>query len=309
MAVASSPSSLPLSIIITAHNEGDEVRRTLESIAANTTGHFEVVLVDDASTDGCCDGLEMEGLRVIKHTERVGIAYSRNEAATTARGDALAFLDAHQRLSSGCLNSCAESALKHQAIVWPDVRGLEDRNWTGHGAFFRLCKQRGYFVADWNRRTPRDPVSRITTLIVPGYVMTREVYEKVFWIRSLRGWGASEPAVTLKAFFQDVDILHLCGHMARHFFRKGREIPYSAPWESVWRNHALVARICFDDKTWYEHWLPNVFYKQLSSAVRYELESPAVVAEHEAFLAQKVRPDREFWRGLLRVEEPACLRP
>lgn len=309
MAVASSPSSLPLSIIITAHNEGEEVRRTLESIAANTTGHFEVVLVDDASTDGCCDGLEMEGLRVIKHTERVGIAYSRNEAATTARGDALAFLDAHQRLSSGCLNSCAESALKHQAIVWPDVRGLEDRNWTGHGAFFRLCKQRGYFVADWNRRTPRDPVSRITTLIVPGYVMTREVYEKVFWIRSLRGWGASEPAVTLKAFFQDVDILHLCGHMARHFFRKGREIPYSASWESVWRNHALVARICFDDKTWYEHWLPNVFYKHLSSAVRYELESPAVVAEHEAFLAQKVRPDREFWRGLLRVEEPACLRP
>jgi hypothetical protein len=114
--------------------------------------------------------------------------------------------------------------------------------------------------------------------------------------------------VTLKAFFQDVDILHLCGPMARHYFREGRQIPYSAPWESVWRNHALVARVCFDDKTWYEHWLPNVFYKHLSPEAKRDLESAEVVAEHEAFLAQKVRPDREFWRGLLQVEEPACVR-
>ena len=305
----STSSALPLSIVITAHNEGEEVRRTLESIQANTTGPYEILLVDDGSTDGCCDGLEFEQVQVIKHSERVGIAYSRNEASRRARGDALAFLDAHQRLSPECLDHCVATALKHQAIVWPDVRGLEDRGWTGHGAFFRLCKQRGYFNADWNKRTPRDDVSRITSLIVPGYVMPRAIYEKVFWIDSLRGWGASEPAVTLKAFFQDVDILHLCGHMARHFFRKGREIPYSASWESVWRNHALVARICFDDRTWYEYWLPKVFYKHLSSAVRYELESPAVVAEHEAFLAHKKRPDREFWRGLLRIEEPECLRP
>ena len=162
---------------------------------------------------------------------------------------------------------------------------------------------------DWNRRSPRDKLSRISTLIVPGYVMPRTVYEKVHWVRALRGWGASEAAVTVKAFFQDIDIFHLCGPLARHFFRKGRQIPYSAPWESVWRNHALVARVCFDDRTWYEHWLPNVFYQHLTPAVRSELESPEVIAEHEAFLAVKVRPDREFWRGLLRVEEPVCLRP
>jgi glycosyltransferase involved in cell wall biosynthesis len=301
--------AIPLSIVITAYNEGEEVRRTLDSIAANTVGPYEVVLVDDGSTDGSCDAVGSENIRVVRHTERVGIASSRNEGCSLARGDVLAFLDAHQRLSPRCLNQCAELALARKAIVWPDVRGLKDRDWTGHGAFLRLCKDRGFFQADWNRRTPRDPISRISTLVVPGYVMPRDVYEKVFWIKSLRGWGASEPAITVKAFFQDIDLLHLCGPLARHYFREGGQIPYSAPWESVWRNHALVARVCFDDRTWYEHWLPNVFYQHLTPAVRREMESPEVVNEHEMFLAQKVRPDREFWRGLLQIEEPACLRP
>lgn len=309
MTIASSPSSVPLSIIITAHNEGAEVRRTLDSISANTTGRYEVLLVDDASSDGSCDKLAADDLRVFTHAERIGVAYSRNEAAKIARGDTLAFLDAHQRLTPECLNRCAETALKHQAIVCPDVQDLSDRSWTGHGAFIRLCEKNGYFNAAWSHRAPHDSLSRITSMIVPGYVMTREVYEKVFWIRALRGWGASEPAIAIKAFFQDIDILHLCGHTAFHLFRGPEEVPYAIDRDSVWRNHALVARICFDDKTWYEHWLPNVFYRHLTPAARYELESPAIVAEHDAFLANKRRPDREFWRGLMRIEEPTCLRP
>lgn len=303
----SSPSSLRLSIIITAYNEGAEVRKTLESIAANTPVAHEVILVDDGSTDGSCDGPFAENVRAIRHGERVGVAYSRNEASAAARGEVLAYLDAHQRLSPCCLGDCAEVALKHQAIVWPDVRGLEDRNWTGHGGGFKLAKDKGLFGSRWNRRTPRDKLSRISTLIVPGYVMPRDTYEKVFWVHGLRGWGGSEAAVAVKAFFQDIDLLHLCGPLARHYFRGN--LPYPASWESVWRNHALIARICFDDKTWYEHWLPDVFDDHLTPAARRDLESPDVISQHEAFLAQKLRPDREFWRGLLRIEEPACLRP
>jgi len=298
-----------ISVIVTAHNEGDEVARTLESIRASTPGPYEIVLVDDASTDGACLGLNGDDLCVIRHEERIGIAYSRNEGCASARGDVFAFLDAHQRLSHGCLRECAEVAVEHQAIVWPEVRGLQDRGWTGHGAFMRLCAKRGYFTGKWNRRAPRDKLSRISTMIVPGYVIPRTVFGNVRWIEALRGWGASESAVALKAFFQDIDILHLCGPLARHFFRPAGKIPYSAGWKSVWRNHALVARVCFDRRTWFDHWLPEVFDKHLTGSVKAELESPEVLAEHEAFQERKARPDREFWQGLLRTEEPRCLRP
>lgn len=294
---------------MTAHNEGEEVQRTLHSIRENTEPPYEIILVDEASTDGSCDHVQAADLRLIRHEDRRGVAPSRNEASRAARGDVFVYLDAHQRLSPRCLNECAEAARKYRAIVWPDVRGLTDRNWTGHGATMQLCDKRGYFSARWNRQQPRDKISRCTTLCVPGYMMTREVYQQVQWISQLRGWGASEAAITVKAFFLDIDILHVCGPLARHYFRPQGSFPYEVSWESVWRNHAIIARVCFDDRAWFEHWLPNVFEKFMTDSLRSDLASAELLAERDAFLAKKQRPDREFWRGVLHTDEPRCLRP
>ena len=299
-------SGVELSVIITAHNEGEEVERTVRSVQASTRCKCEILLVDDGSTDGSCQGLEGDNVRLIRHEERVGVAYSRNDACGMAGGKVLAFLDGHQRLEDGCFERCAELACAENAIVWPDVRGLEDRGWVGHGARFRLGTSHGYFGVRWINRRPRKEVTRIETLVVPGYVMPRSIYERVRWIEELRGWGGSEPAITLKAFFLGIPILHLCGPLARHLFRSSN--PYSTPWESVWRNHALVARVCFDERTWCEHWLPEVFEKRLSPQARQDLESDAVLAEHMTFQQAKVRPDRDFWEQILHQEPPRCLK-
>jgi len=282
-----------LSVIITAYDEGEELVKTINSVRAGTRQSYEIIVVDDGSTDGSCDAIEADGVRVIRHDERVGIAASRNDACAVARGDVFAFLDGHQRLSPGCLDQCAETAQQRQAIVWPDVRGLTDRGWTGHGALLRLCEKRAYFSGTWIRRKPPEPLSPISTLIVPGYVMPRQVYDRVRWIGALRGWGASEAAITVKAFFLKIPILHLCGPLARHLFRK--KLPYSVPWETVWRNHALVARVCFDERTWFDNWLPEVFEGHLTDPMLQDLESPDVLAEHEAFIAAKERTDQEFF--------------
>lgn len=299
-----------LSIIITAHNEGDELRRTVESVRANTRSPFEILVVDDGSTDGSCDALAADDLKIIRHERRQGVAPSRNAACAVAAGDVFAFLDGHQRVSDGCLNQCADLALERKAIVWPDVQGLAERGWTGHGASLKLCGKKGYFSARWHRSRPSEAVSSISTLVVPGYVMPRDVYQRVRWIGGLRGWGASEPAVTVKAFFLGIDVLHLCGPLARHLFRN--HLPYATPWEAVWRNHALVARVCFDDRTWFEHWLPQVFWKHLTDAARRDLESPELLAEHETFLSEKVRSDAEFFdavgKPLSRLAERGCCR-
>jgi len=274
-----------ISVVITAHNEGEELRRTIESVRENTRQPYEIIVVDDGSTDSSSSTLNENDLKVIRHGERIGVAVSRNEGSAIAGGDVLAYLDGHQRLSDGCLNRCAEVALENRAIVWPDVRGLEDRGWTGHGASLRLCDKHGYFNARWHRCQPKETLSSISTLVVPGYVMPREVFSRVRWIGALRGWGASEPALTVKAYFLNIPILHLCGPLARHLFRN--EIPYSTPWESVWRNHALVARVCFQDETWFERWLPQVFERHMTDAIRRDLESPEVQAEHAEFLAAR----------------------
>jgi glycosyltransferase involved in cell wall biosynthesis len=298
--------SRPLSVILTVHNEGDEVLRTVESVRANTRSDHEIIVVDDGSTDGSCSGLEALGVRVIRHAERVGVAYSRDEGSRAAEGDVFAYLDAHQRIEPGCLDRCLEVAEGFGAIVCPPCRPLRCRYPTGYGAFFRLCPERGFFSARSQAERPRREVTRISALRSPGYVIPRSVYRRVAWISGLRGWGATDFSLALKAFFADVDILHVNAGATRHLFR--RRIPYETNWEGVWRNHALIARVCFDDDTWSRYWLPEVFGGHLSDETRHELDSPAVIAERDGFQADKVRPDREFWRGLLHVAEPDALR-
>lgn len=294
-----------LSVIITAFNEGNEVRRTVESIRANTLGDYEIIVVDDGSTDGSCDGIASGGdTRVLRHRERIGVAYSRDEGSQVARGDIFAYLDGHQRVSHACLNACAELAQRQEAIVWPDVRHLRRAcRGSAHGAWFRLSSQPPYITGAWETRRPWGAVSRIGTLRAPGYVMSRHTYDRVRWIRGLRSWGASEAAISLKAFFLDIDILHLCGPTVWHLFKRRHK--YAIETDDFWWNHALIARVCFDDRTWARYWWPSRFREHVNGCNREALSAPAILAQHEEFQKRKMRPDREFWRGILHVHEPS----
>lgn len=290
-----------ISIIVTAHNEGAELSSTLDSIRSQTSEPFEIILVDDGSTDGSTAQLVGRDLQVIRHEERIGVAYSRNAACRIARGEVFAFLDAHQRLSPGCLDQCAAVAREQCAIVWPDVQGLIYRGWTGHGAQLRFSADQGQFTASWICNPPVEQITPITAMVTPGYVMTRQVYERVSWSQQLRGWGASEPAIVIKAFFQGIPLLHLCGPIAYHLFRK--EFPYQTVREEVMQNHALVTRICFSDEAWRLYWRP-VFELQLSALMLSKLDSPEIEAERRAFALHKLRADESFWNEFLGTPSP-----
>jgi glycosyltransferase involved in cell wall biosynthesis len=89
-----------VSIVIPAHNEGENLVDTVRCVLENTAyPDFEVVVVDDGSTDGSEDHLsEVFGndRRVgMVRAEGVGVAHARNLGATCASGKILIFLDAH----------------------------------------------------------------------------------------------------------------------------------------------------------------------------------------------------------------------
>lgn len=296
---------LPFSVIITAHNEGEELSRTLASVREGTDAPHEILLVDDGSTDGSCDSQESDGIRLIRHSSRVGIAASRDEAALLANGNALAFLDGHQRISRHCLEHCAELACTRGAIVTPDIQSLENDD-TMHGAYFVCRRNAPPLGAEWKMRPPPTAVSLISSLRAPGYSIPREIYPRVRWSPLLSGWGGSEASLSLKAFFAGIDILHLCGPVTRHRFKK--TFHYPVDWPEIWRNHALIVRTCFDERTWRRYWLPEIFAAHLSPETLRELESESVRGEHEEFQRLKVRSDEEFWTRLLLRHLPAALR-
>ncbi|MFZ5447086.1 MAG: glycosyltransferase family 2 protein [Thermodesulfobacteriota bacterium] len=83
-----------VSVIIPTYNRAGQVAEAVASVAAQTFRDFELLVVDDGSTDDTTEVLaSLEGVRVLRHLRRRGVAAARNFGAAAARGDWLAFLD------------------------------------------------------------------------------------------------------------------------------------------------------------------------------------------------------------------------
>jgi len=87
-----------ISVILVTWNSAATLTRCLGCLAAQTLKDFEVVLVDNGSTDGSLDGMESRWpgliLRVERLDENRGFAAANNLGARLARGEWLAMLNA-----------------------------------------------------------------------------------------------------------------------------------------------------------------------------------------------------------------------
>ena len=87
-----------VSVIITAYNEERFIGRCLRSIAnQNFPGmEYEVIVVNDASTDKTSYALELFGdsIKVINNKKNIGLPASINKGIKAAKGDFLVRLDA-----------------------------------------------------------------------------------------------------------------------------------------------------------------------------------------------------------------------
>ncbi len=88
------PRRPPLSVVIPVNNGGRDFGRCLRGLRDSSRSDYELVVVDDGSTDDTAGLAESSGARVIRNPARLGPAAARNLGAIAAESSLIFFLDA-----------------------------------------------------------------------------------------------------------------------------------------------------------------------------------------------------------------------
>lgn len=85
-----------ISVVIPLYNKEKQIAHTLQSVFNQTFQDFEIIIVDDGSTDGSVAEVEKfsdSRIRLI-HQKNAGVSAARNRGIEEAKSDLIAFLDA-----------------------------------------------------------------------------------------------------------------------------------------------------------------------------------------------------------------------
>ena len=129
--------------MVPVFNVAQYLRRCVDSLLAQTFRDFEIILVDDGSTDGSgdiCDEYDLHigqlddiSIRVI-HQANAGVSAARNRGIEAARGKYISFIDADDWVEPGFLANFRPSGQDPDIVVqgfwnhegkemtWPEAR-------------------------------------------------------------------------------------------------------------------------------------------------------------------------------------------
>lgn len=129
-----------VSVIVPVYQAEKYIGSCIESIFAQTFSDYELILVDDGSTDSSgkiCDQYADRDSRIrVIHKENAGVAAARNTGIEVSSGKYLCFIDADDIADDSLIASCIEKMEEEQADVlrhgyilelWKDGRICETR--------------------------------------------------------------------------------------------------------------------------------------------------------------------------------------
>ena len=97
---------LPLvTVVIPCYNQAHFLGEAIESVLSQSYRNFELIVVDDGSTDETSEvASRYERVRLFQQ-ENQGLAGARNRGLGEAKGEYVVFLDADDRLLAGALEA------------------------------------------------------------------------------------------------------------------------------------------------------------------------------------------------------------
>jgi glycosyltransferase involved in cell wall biosynthesis len=134
-----------VSVVMTAYNREPYIGVAIESVLTQTFTDFELVVVDDQSTDGTVEVVQRylgdPRVRLVINDRNLGQFQNRNHAATLARGEFLKYHDSDDVMYPHCLQVMVEGlcAVPDAAFALSSSRG-----WPGGPCPMRSTPELSY---------------------------------------------------------------------------------------------------------------------------------------------------------------------
>lgn len=120
---------LSFSIIMANYNNGKYIKEAIESVFSQTYSKWELIIVDDCSTDNSLNIIEPflrdERVRLIKFPKNKGVGYAKKKGCESAKNDILGILDADDKLAEDALQVIANSYNAN-----PDIGFIYSNMWS-----------------------------------------------------------------------------------------------------------------------------------------------------------------------------------
>ena len=163
-----------ISVVIPVYNTEKYLPACLDSVLSQSLEDFEIVAVNDASTDDSARILADYAagdsrIRIVNHERNRGLLAVRLTGIAAARGKYLLFLDSDDCFLPGFLKRLWRTAEKHQADVVHFPLKIRDRNHTLPARLLRLAEKKS---RPWRQE-----------------LLGKEVFRKYF-VENAYGWSA-----------------------------------------------------------------------------------------------------------------------
>lgn len=105
-----------ISVIVPVFNGGVFLHKCLDALLTSDHKNFEVIVVDDCSTDDSAEISRLKGAAVLSTQRQSGPGAARNLAAKHAKGEVLLFVDADVVVNTETLSKVADAFRENQEI-------------------------------------------------------------------------------------------------------------------------------------------------------------------------------------------------
>lgn len=215
-----------ISVIVPVYNTEKYLDRCIQSILAQTYTDFELLLIDDGSTDSSgaiCDRYAEQDSRVrVFHKENGGVSSARNLGLDNAKGDWIGWVDSDDYIHPAMYFDLYGAAVKENAdIVYCNYVDIDSRQ---EKKIEMPSSEKG--KVEFINQYMKAPISALWVTLIK-----KNLYKEFNINFPVKNYYGEDFIVTSKLYLYSHKIIQVKKYLYVHCFREGESLMGSSSYE------------------------------------------------------------------------------